>query len=332
MEYISLALRLEFREFCVGLVLRQIDDIFQMAGIQLGQSERAVNGARRSRVEDYYASIDWTNLTDAQKFLKVVGLVLSQSYISDELKEGIRNICIQEGLVVEGHQVQLSKKISSNKPDDLFIHQFPGGLPFGSVKPEFAVTAREGKQSLKFELKSGIGIIWQDVYPNFDFLTFQAACGINSETNLALKQALMAMNQTEYEKIFFQSYAKNFGMADNHIPMLIPQAWVQWHSSSKKVLQASGRALAKELYRIDFVAFWNNHRYAISVDDISHYAIKRGNQWIADEETYSKRLEEDRKLQAEGWNIFRVSNWDVKQNRVSEIVLDLQKFIGFQVS
>ena len=70
----------------------------------------------------------------------------------------------------------------------------------------------------------------------------------------------------------------------------------------------------------------------MSVDDISHYAIKRGNQWIADEETYSKRLEEDRKLQAEGWNIFRVSNWDVKQNRVSEIVLDLQKFIGFQVS
>ena len=331
MEYISSALRLEFREFCVGLVLRQIDDIFQMADIQLGQSERDVTGARRSRVEDYYASIDWSDLTDAQKFLKVVGLVLSQSYISNESKEVIRNVCLQEGLVVEGHQVKLPKIISSNEPNDLFLHQFPGGLPFGLVKPDFAVIAREGKQSLKFELKSGIGVIWENVYPNFNFSIFQTACGINSETNSALKKALFAMNQTDYEKIFFQAYAKNLGMGYRHIPMLIPQAWVQWHSSSKQVLQASGRTLAKDLYRIDFVAFWNNHRYAILIDDISHYAIKRGNQWIADEETYSKRLAEDRKLQVEGWNIFRVSNWDIKQNRVSEIVIDLQKFIGFQV-
>jgi hypothetical protein len=331
MEYISSALRLEFREFCVGLVLRQIDDIFQMADIQLGRSERDVTGARRSRVEDYYASIDWSDLTDAQKFLKVVGLVLSQSYISNESKEVIRNVCLQEGLVVEGNQVKLPKIISSNEPNDLFLHQFPGGLPFGLVKPDFAVIAREGKQSLKFELKSGIGVIWENVYPNFDFSIFQTACGINSETNSALKKALFAMNQTDYEKIFFQAYAKNLGMAYRHIPMLIPQAWVQWHSSSKKVLQASGRTLAKDLYRIDFVAFWNNHRYAILIDDISHYAITRGNQWIADEETYSKRLAEDRKLQVEGWNIFRVSNWDIKQNRVSEIVIDLQKFIGFQV-
>ncbi|MBE9101339.1 hypothetical protein [Vacuolonema iberomarrocanum] len=331
MEYISSALRLEFREFCVELALRQIDDIFQMAGIQPSQSEHAVNGARRSRVEDYYASINWANLADAQKFLKAIGLVLSQSYISDELKGQIRNACIQNGLIVEGYQVQLPKIPTSDEPNDLFMHQFPGGLPFGLIKPEFSVTAGKDKQSLKFELNSGIGIIWRDVYPNFDFSTFQIACGINSETNLALKKALFAMNQTEYEKKFFQTYAKHFGMADNHIPMLIPQAWIQWHSASKKVLQASGRPLAKELYRIDFVAFWNNHRYAILIDDISHYAIKCGNQWMADEEAYSKRLEEDRKLQLEGWNIFRMSNWDIKQDRVSEIVIDFQKIIRFPV-
>jgi hypothetical protein len=256
-------------------------------------------------------------------------LVLSQSYISDGQKDFLRNKCIKEGLVVEGQQVQLPQITSPDATDDLFMHQFPGGLPFGLAKPEFAVTAKKGKQSLKFELKSGIGIIWRDVYPNFDFPTFQAACGINSETNLALKKALLAMNQTECEKTFFQSYAKYFRMADNHIPILIPQAWIQWHSSSKKVLQASGSSLAKELYRVDFVAFWNNHRYAILINDISHYAIKHGNQWIADEKTYSKRLEEDRTLQVEGWKIFRVSNWEVRQNKVGEIVTDLQKFIGF---
>ena len=122
MEYISSALRLEFREFCVELVLRQIDDMFQMAGIQPGQPERVVSGARRSRVEEYYASIDWTNLTDTQKFLKVIGLVLSQSYISDERKEFIRNICIKEGLIVEGEQIQLPQITSPNEPDDLYAH------------------------------------------------------------------------------------------------------------------------------------------------------------------------------------------------------------------
>ena len=212
MEYISLDLRLEFREFCVGLVLRQINDIFQMAGIEPSQAKRNVGGERRSRVEEYYASIDWTDLTDVQKFLKVIGLVLSQAYISNDEKEHVRNIGTQAGLTVEEYQVKLPEGTSHKEIDDLFIQQFPGGLPFGLAKPDFSVTASEGSQSLRFELKSGIGIIWRDVYPDFDFPTFQTACGINPATNLALKKALFAMNQTQCEKTFFQTYAKDVGM------------------------------------------------------------------------------------------------------------------------
>ena len=140
MEYISSALRLEFREFCVDLVLRQIDDIFQMAGIQPGQSARVVNGARRSRVEEYYASIDWTDLTDTQKFLKVIGLVLSQSYISDEQKEFIRDTCIKEGLVVDGQQVQLPQIISI--PD--FNSNFSDCLPSLAVIANSGLTNPKG--------------------------------------------------------------------------------------------------------------------------------------------------------------------------------------------
>jgi hypothetical protein len=182
----------------------------------------------------------------------------------------LRSICTDSGFSLKDDKISYEE---STCEEDLFASQFPGGLPFGLRKPDFAITANEGKQSLKFELKSGIGVIWQDVYPNFDFLTFQAACGITSETNLALKQSFLAMNQTPCEKVFFQLYAKHFGMADNHIPMLVPQAWIQWHSSSKKVLQASGHLMAKELNRVDFVAFWNNYRYAILIDDIGHYSI-----------------------------------------------------------
>lgn len=330
MEIISPALRLEFREFCVGLVLRQIDDIFQMAEIQPGTIplNRNINGARRTRVEEYYASIDWTNLEDVQKFLKVLGLVISQTYISEDQKGFIRELCTTEGLVIEGHQVRLSEA-ASQVSDDLFVKQFPVGLPFGILKPDFSITAKRGGQSLSFEWKSGIGIIWRDVYPNFDFRAFEEPVGITASTDRALKEALVAMNQTECEREFFVTYAKDFGMAYNHIPILIPQAWIQWHSLPKKVLREGGRSLADELYRIDFVAFWENQRYAILIDDISHYAVKGERGWLADEKTYSKRLEEDRKLQIEGWRIFRVSNWEIRQNRLEKILGDLQLFIGF---
>jgi hypothetical protein len=329
MEIISPALRLEFREFCVGLVLRQIDDIFQMADIQPGAPNRDVSGERRTRVEEYYASLNWTSLDDALKFLKVLSLVLSQSYISEDGKQFIRDLCVQEGLVVEGYQVRFPDQgASADQP--LFEKQFPGGLPFGVSKPSFAVAAKEGGQSLKFELESGIGIIWRDVYPSFDFQSFEDACGIDASTNLALKKAFVAMNQTKSEKTFFLKYAKHFRMADTNVPLLIPQAWIQWHSLPKHALRVSKASYVDELYRVDFVAFWENRRYAILIDDISHYAVKSGSQWLADQESYSGRLKEDRKLQIEGWCVYRVSNWEIRDSqKLNEAILDLQRLIGF---
>lgn len=329
MELISPSFRLEFREFCVGLVLRQIDDIFQMAGIQLGKisPDRHFSGARRNQVEQYYASIDWTNEQECRRFLTVVSLVLSQSYISQDDKSFILSLCKKQGWVIDGYNIQFPDvKIS----DDLFKMQFPAGLPFGTRKPNFSVTSHMTGQSLKFDFESGIGIIWGDVYPSYDFQSFQSANGINSETNSALKRALFSMNQTESEKVFFQTYAKHFRMADEKVPLLIPQAWIQWHSLTKQKLLAKGSHLANEPYRLDFVAFWENKRFAILIDDIGHFAVKRGNQWIADEASYSKRLDEDRKLQMEGWHVCRVSNWEIRnQGKVMEIVANLQKVFGF---
>ena len=329
MELIPLSFRLEFREFCVEFAIRQIDDIFQMAGISLGNIalDRNISGERRKRVEEYYASIDWTNERDCEKFLTTIGLVLSQSYIPQKRKGFILDLCKKQGWVIDGYNVRFPVvKING----DLFKLQFPVGLPFGIPKPDFAITSNMSGQSLRFELKSGIGIIWSDVYPNYDFHTFQTACGISSETNLALKKALLTMNQTEAEKIFFQTYAKHFRMAEENVPILIPQAWIQWHSLTKRDLLVKKSHQANEPYRLDFVAFWKNKRFAILIDDIGHYAVKQGSQWVADEKSYSKRLDEDRKLQMEGWNIWRVSNWEMRSpDKVMEILANLQKVIGF---
>jgi hypothetical protein len=63
MELISPLLRNDFREFCVTyFVLRQIDDIFIMAGIKRGNlpKDRLTSGQRRTLVEEYYASLNIT--------------------------------------------------------------------------------------------------------------------------------------------------------------------------------------------------------------------------------------------------------------------------------
>ncbi|MBE9031903.1 hypothetical protein IQ266_19390 [filamentous cyanobacterium LEGE 11480] len=90
------------------------------------------------------------------------------------------------------------------------------------------------------------------------------------------------------------------------------------------------------MYRVDFAAFWKDKRYVVLVDDISHYAdiVTRDDKlsrWDASEEKYSKRLKEDRKLRKENWHVFRVSNWELKQDEeiVQAILQDLRDFLDF---
>jgi hypothetical protein len=81
MECVSAALRHNFREFCSTLSLRLIDDMFTGCGIRPGEVDpellQNVSGARRGRVEEYHASLDWTNPVDAQMFLSVISFALT---------------------------------------------------------------------------------------------------------------------------------------------------------------------------------------------------------------------------------------------------------------
>jgi hypothetical protein len=76
------------------------------------------------------------------------------------------------------------------------------------------------------------------------------------------------------------------------------------------------------------MSFWNNKRFAILIDDISHYAKKNYSYWNADQEKYSMRLKEDRKLRKERWNVFRISNWELRQGEfIKELSDDLLDYI-----
>lgn len=71
----------EFREHLVGWTLREIDDEFRAAGIKPAPPEAArdVPGQRRSRVEQYYASLDLAKPQDVNRLLHVFENILAQA-------------------------------------------------------------------------------------------------------------------------------------------------------------------------------------------------------------------------------------------------------------
>jgi len=67
-ELISKGTRNEFREVLTGFVLREIDMIFESAGLSPKRdSNSQLPGQRRTLVEQYYANVDFTNPSDVQR-------------------------------------------------------------------------------------------------------------------------------------------------------------------------------------------------------------------------------------------------------------------------
>jgi Abortive infection C-terminus len=76
-ELISPRTRTEFREHFVGYTLREISDEFEAVGIRADTMYiPALSGQRRTLVEQYYHSIDFTKSEDIRKLLEVFENVL----------------------------------------------------------------------------------------------------------------------------------------------------------------------------------------------------------------------------------------------------------------
>lgn len=322
MDYPLKFLKIEVKEFCSNnLNYEYINKCFSEAGFKrISDSEPY---SRRNLVEEYYSSVNWEENNNIQKFYQAIrNILLKTPWLSEESRKNLINTCHELDFNIDSYE---EFYLNSN----LFNHQFPAGLPFGTIKPNFYVKAQKGSQTLKFEWQNGLGIITNNVYPSLNFQNLAKNFNCTPETDIALRKALRDMNQTECEKKFFLQYARTFKMAIDNIPVLIPQAWIQWHSLVKKELTLCYNLHADDIYRVDFVAFWNNRRFAIEIDDISHYAEKKGN-WIADERKYSKSLKNQRSLIKEGWDVFRFSNWEIKNDELlTEALHDLKNFLKF---
>jgi hypothetical protein len=125
-ELINKRTRTEFRELLVGWTLREIEDEFEGEYIALcSDYEPGLSGQRRTLVEQYYASLDFSNWSDVQKLLHVYENILNR--ISNTLPDVVtrlNNFLQRDGYVYkEGRIAAIS-----------------GGLPPLNQAREVAVT------------------------------------------------------------------------------------------------------------------------------------------------------------------------------------------------
>lgn len=80
-DLVSKKTRYEFQEYLVGWILREIGGVFDAADIECNtlHTPRG-NGSRRSLVEQYYASLDFTSRRDVAKLLKAYEYVLNKAF------------------------------------------------------------------------------------------------------------------------------------------------------------------------------------------------------------------------------------------------------------
>lgn len=221
----------------------------------------------------------------------------------------------------------LNRLKSSGSPGDLFKYQFPYGLPFGIKMPNVVVVPDNSSQKICFDETLVNGVIKGNVYPDF---TYKKLLECLDGQSFSPSVENLQISCTPNELCFLNAYEEKYKMTSEEVPVLVPQAWIEWHSKTKANLRNEGSAYIDNLMRVDFVAFWKDKRFAILVDDIGHYGKKNAlGRWEADEEQYSKRLKEDRKLRKESWEVFRVSNWEVREDHTGEVLNDLKDHIGF---
>jgi hypothetical protein len=85
-ELISRRTRREFQKWLVGWTLRTISDLFdnhEVKFISLPE-DQLPGGQRRSLVECYYASIDWSNPQDVRRILNVYEDILIEIPATEE--------------------------------------------------------------------------------------------------------------------------------------------------------------------------------------------------------------------------------------------------------
>lgn len=161
---ISKKTRQEFREWLVvGLVLREIDNLFDNHDVKHLNlpPEQLPTGARRSRVEGYYASIDWTNTSDVRKILGVYEDILLDIPQEDyKKKDAFIALLKRDGYTYEDNRIvsasfrgDLIQAIRNASLDVKYLHIYIDRINV-SVETDPALAIGSMKELLEATLKT----------------------------------------------------------------------------------------------------------------------------------------------------------------------------------
>jgi very-short-patch-repair endonuclease len=324
MESFLKTLKIELRELCVSyLVLRQIDDVFSNAGLKPSAiaSHLQVSGQRRTLVEEYYASINWENFADIEKFLKVLELLLILPYLPDDSKNYLRELCRASGFEIDqnGHTIRLSSKSFSWKFKNLI---FAANGP----KPEIVISdsvsndiqiVRNAEYCLVYDRPiSQEGLLWLDLLSWWKELTKDKS---TSEVEIAnrLYKRLARSLQSYPERLLYRTYYGYFSQKlAEKLPALIPQVYLHYDPYTLKQRHLSGEKILLR-QRMDFLLLLSEHeRIVIEVDGKQHYAIGE----TANPQLYAEMLSEDRRLRLAGYEVYRFGGYELQEQKGEMVV------------
>jgi hypothetical protein len=138
-----------------------------------------------------------------------------------------------------------------------------------------------------------------------------------------INEKFTGLVNTEAEKKFLKLYIElcisdlslQFSAYDSLAlyPALIPQVWVNWIHYDRKDTQRAERA-QREPFRVDFLIkgkYINRSPLIIEIDGASHFGAYASDPSKA-MLIYTEHLRKDRWLRKQGWNVVRISNYEIE--------------------
>lgn len=316
-------LKTDFREFCVDhLVIRIINDIFTSAGIDQGKSEKNFSGARRSLVEDYYASLNWESMEAIHKFVKVLENTLLISWIDAEGKQGLRSLCEKHGFTVDknGYKVYITTLGVGNNVKNL-IFAATGPKPeiifSDSVSNDIEIVKNADYCLIYDRPIKSHGLLWKELVD-----WWREKEQLNEELDIEevgrkLYVRLRESLDSKPEKLFWSIYFKKFYKSFNEkLPALVPQVYLHYDPYTLKQLQGQRRLVRQ---RMDFLFLLSDRiRIVIEIDGKQHYAEED----TACPRLYSEMVAEDRRLKLCGYEVYRFGGDELNNESEAEIIVE----------
>jgi len=317
MELIASAFRIAFRDYCSdNLTLAEINNIFDGTGMLQGEISadrlHTFSGQRRTLVEEYYASINWTSRRDVQKFLKALSNFLT--LYADEEDHPFRRRIQREGLIIEGNKVSFSSKVISGANVKNLIFAANGPKPeivlLDALNNDVKIVRNE-EYCLVYEKSiSEDGLLWKDLEEWWREEYYRPRSSLYTRLRESLGSNL--------ERLLFETYLREFGAKD--MPALLPQVYLHYDPYTIKQL-SNGKRLPRQ--RMDFLMLLpNNVRIVLEVDGKQHYSEENEEgQYIASPKLYAEMVAEDRRLKLADYEIYRFGGYELRGSDKQGILL-----------